>query len=185
MATTARVKPPRLEKCWVCKTEFTATSSFHVACKIECAVILAQRSRDKAYKRKTRELKRDFRAKDKQYWKSKAIEACHRYIRARDGDTCISCGDRSGRQIHAGHFQPTSVAPGKRFHWANINSQCARCNTYLGGAQAAYRVALAAKVGEKIVQDLEKYTPPVKFTLEDYQDITEWYNGLYDALKSP
>ena len=137
--------------------------------------MLMKIQRKKKFKRETLRLKREFRDTDRNYHKQRAVREFHRYVRQRDGDNCISCGDRAGTQIHAGHYKSRGAHSSLQFHWANNNSQCARCNTFLSGNIAAYRDRLIDKVGLEMVEYLEKDHGPFKYTIDDYKDIAEWF----------
>lgn len=168
--------------CKVCKDPFTPFSSLHKACSPKCALALVKIERQREYKQKTTQLRRNFRETDIAFWKSKASQMCNKYIRARDGAKCISCGDRSGRQTHAGHFRTRGAASQLQFHWANINSQCARCNTFLSGNLVKYRERLIKKTSPQMVEYLENENSVYKWTLDDYKDVYWWFNLQKKAL---
>jgi len=167
-----------------CEKIFTPWSSLHTACSPKCAIQVATEQREKKFKKETTRMKREFLANDKSHWKQKATRACNEYIRSRDGEYCISCGDRAGSQIHAGHYKTRGAASSLQFHWANINSQCARCNTYLSGNIGNYRSALIDKVGLEVVEYLDKDHGPYKFTLDDYKDIHDYYKEQLKLLNA-
>lgn len=79
-----------------------------------------------------------------------------KYIRARDGGTCATCGrkcERSG--YHAGHFIPSSVGGlALRYHPWNIHGQCYHCNINLGGYGSEYARFMEAKYGKATVNAL-------------------------------
>ena len=146
------------------------------ACSPSCAIDLVKAKQAKEYKQETTKKRREFLANDKSHWKKKAAAACHKYIRARDGDHCISCGeDRSGNQIHAGHLRTRGAASQLQFHWANVNSQCSRCNLNLSGNLLEYRKNLIKKVGEQMVDYLESNNSVYNWTVEDYREVVEYY----------
>lgn len=178
-------REPQLKTCKAqgCDNEFQQFSSLQVACSGDCALAIVREKKKKQYDKETKRLTREFKAKDKTYWKGCAIRACNAYIRARDGDTCISCGDHAGRLITAGHYRHASQ-PALRFHWANINAQCSRCNLYLSGNLAAYEKALIEKVGQDVVDYLNRDHPVYKYTLEDYKEITEYFREQKKLLEN-
>jgi hypothetical protein len=62
------------------------------------------------------------------------------YIKARDGNTCFSCGKAGleGSGWHAGHMFPSGNNSILRYHPKNVHSQCFFCNLNMGGNGAAY-----------------------------------------------
>lgn len=62
------------------------------------------------------------------------------YVKARDGNVCISCGrgGLEGSNWHAGHLFSAGAHSLIRYHPKNVHSQCFRCNVNLGGNGAAY-----------------------------------------------
>lgn len=89
-----------------------------------------------------------------------ATEVFNRYIRQRDDQggffTCISCrGVKPLSQMHAGHFMSAGHNGMVRFNEDNVNGQCVRCNTFLHGNLAEYRMNLILKIGQEKVDLLE------------------------------
>ena len=130
-------------------------------------------------------MKRQFNNKDATYWKKRATKACHAYIRARDGNFCISCNEpKPDNQIHAGHFRTRAAASQLQYHWANVNSQDAQCNKDKSGDLLNYRRNLTQKVGENLVEYLECENSTYKWTIEDYQGVEWWYKLLLKSLNT-
>ena len=77
--------------------------------------------------------------------------------------------------MHAGHYKTVGAQPALRFHWANISKQCAKCNNFLSASLDTYRPELVRRVGEQIVEYLEKDHYPMKLTIEDLDDIYHWF----------
>lgn len=76
------------------------------------------------------------------------------FIRLRDkGEGCISCG--SFNELQAGHYFSAGHYSWLRFDEINVNHQCKRCNYFLSGNQAQYRIGLLKKYGQKTVEQLE------------------------------
>ena len=109
--------------------------------------------------------------------KREAQTALNRWIvRVRDKDRpCISCGRFHEGQWHAGHYLSRGAAPQHAFNLDNLNKQCAPCNTYLHGNQAAYRVNLVALIGLAQVEALESDNQPHKWTREELVAIRDTY----------
>jgi hypothetical protein len=105
--------------------------------------------------------------KTRSQWLSEAQSAFNRYVRWRDrDDPCISCGkyveNKYGGNWDAGHFRSRGSAPHLRFHLWNCHKQCARCNRFLSGNTAEYRIALIQKIGSTKVLALEGLQNTVK-----------------------
>lgn len=116
----------------------------------------------KTVARHNREDKARVREKQKtrSQWLSEAQSAFNRYVRWRDrNDGCISCGkhvqNKYGGNWDAGHFRSRGSAPHLRFHLWNCHKQCARCNRFMSGNTAEYRIALIQKIGSTKVLALE------------------------------
>lgn len=91
----------------------------------------------------------------------KATNVFNAWIRARDLDhndmfKCISCGvPKDKSQMHAGHYMSAGHHSVVRFDERNVNGQCIKCNTFLGGNEAKYRMGLIAKYGLEAVEEIE------------------------------
>lgn len=88
-------------------------------------------------------------------------EVFNRWIRKRDSlpggvFKCISCSAiRPTSLMHAGHFHSAGHNKATRWDEVNVNGQCVRCNTFLGGNLLGYREGMLKKYGKKVVDDLE------------------------------
>ena len=125
----------------------------------------------------------------------KATLCFNKYIRLRDEHKtmrgffqCISCGKiQDTRFMHAGHYLSAGHNGAVRFDERNVNGQCVRCNTFLHGNQAGYRMGLINKIGLEEVEAVEAKSKMQwfkwdRFTLveiiETYkQKCKEVYNG--------
>lgn len=181
----AEPKPPagrRKRKCAVCKSTFEPRSISHKACGPDCAVVHAETVR-KAQERKTdRERKQSL--KSRQDWLREAQTAFNAFIRERDHDQpCISCGRFHQGQWHAGHYRSVGAQASLRFNENNVHKQCAPCNNHLSGNIIEYRIRLIAKIGHFAVDLLEVDHPPVKYSIEDAQQIKRVYVAKLKQLK--
>ena len=112
----------------------------------------------------------------------RAQKAFNAYIRHRDRDLpCISCGEYG--EMQCGHYRTVGAEPGLRFHAANAHAQCAVCNCHLSGNRTAYRRSLIARVGVGMVEWIETWKPPQKWTSEDLIEIEKYYKSLVDHDK--
>ena len=157
-----------------CPSENILTSNLRAFCSMECLIAFTKSEKGKkAIKKTVARHNRQERVKvlDKQktrsQWLSEAQSAFNRYVRWRDrDDPCISCGkyveNKYGGNWDAGHFRSRGSAPHLRFHLWNCHKQCSRCNRYLAGATAEYRIALIQKIGSTKVLALESLQTTVK-----------------------
>lgn len=99
--------------------------------------------------------------KTRSEWIREAQKAFNAYVRWRDrNEPCISCGryvdnDIVGGNWDAGHYRSVGSSPHLRFHLWNCHKQCVKCNRYLSGNVANYRVGLVWKWGQTKVEELE------------------------------
>lgn len=109
--------------------------------------------------------------------KREAQTALNRWIvQVRDADKpCISCGRHHHGQYHAGHYLSRGAAPQHALNPINVWKQCAPCNTYLHGNQAAYRMRLVELIGLPAVEALESDNSPKKWTREELISIRDEY----------
>ena len=88
---------------------------------------------------------------------NKAKQVFQKWIRKRDkDDPCISCGTVSSDLWDGGHYLKAEIYTGVIFNEINVHKQCRKCNRFLGGNEAQYRIALCLKYGESKVAELEK-----------------------------
>ena len=109
-----------------------------------------------------------------------------KYIRLRDiNDACISCGDTKAKMWHAGHYFKAEVYTGLIFDETNCNKQCEKCNTFLNGNEAAYRIGLVKKYGKKAVKMLEEVSDECRlyrYTKEELREIENKYKKKYKNI---
>ncbi len=183
------------KKCRQCKNMFPPRNSLQVVCNFQCALdyenTKRQRKADAEAKRLHTEGKRDMAKRkialrSRSDWLKLAQAACNAYIRERDGKICISCGNSNKNiQFAAGHYKSRGACPELRFHPFNINSQCnTTCNLHLSGNIENYRPKLIDKIGESSVLWLEGKHVPQKWTIDDIQDITQYYKEQFKILQA-
>ena len=101
-----------------------------------------------------------------------------KFIRLRDKDLpCISCGSFDGLP-QGGHFKKAEIYSGVIFDERNCHKQCQKCNVYLGGNEANYRVNLVKRFSESFVSELEDFaneTRNYKYTKEELYAIKKKY----------
>ena len=109
-------------------------------------------------------------------------------IKARDGNTCISCGKTGlvsgvGGNWNAGHYIKAELCNMKyRYSELNIHSQCVACNKWKAGNSTAYRNALIEKIGEKEVKKLDKHYKdklPMNFNSREFlEEMIAYYKTV-------
>lgn len=109
-----------------------------------------------------------------------------KWIRMRDAnDLCISCGGNS-EIWDAGHYLKAELYTGLIFNEINVNKQCRKCNTFLGGNETGYRRGLVKKYGEKKVKALEEsanHLRSYKYSREEIKDIKKRYQNKIKQMK--
>ena len=181
------------KKCKVCRCVFEPRMPMATVCSFECAQSLAVSVRGKAEKvakvkeRKADKVKRE-KLKTRGDWIKEAQIEFNKYVRLRDsGKGCISCGSACGESSvggsgDAGHFRSRGSAPHLRFDERNCHLQCKRCNRYLSGNVADYRVGLVGRIGLDAVVALEADQEPRRHTVDDLKAIKAKYSALAREL---
>ena len=148
-------------------------------CKAE---LKCQIARKKAEKESTRARKEKLKSRND--WLNDVQKVFNAYIRARDGNICISCGTQSPNiQYCAGHYRSRGAAPQHRFNELNVHSQCNhRCNMQLSGNIVNYRPALIAKIGLAAVEALENDNEARHYTIDELIEMKALYKGKLKGL---
>ena len=181
------LKPPKPKKCKACSEKFTPRNTLQTACSPKCAIQLAKQLTQRKQQREEKEQraawnKRKAETKPLSHWMNMTQRAFNDYIRARDGDICISCGSTTAVSYHAGHFRTTAAASQLRFNEDGCHSQCAACNTHHSGNIGPYRINLIAKIGLQRVEALENNNTPHRYTREELDAIRARYRALRREL---
>lgn len=187
MAKGIKPKPPKPKKCKCCPEKFIPRNSLQTVCSPKCAIQLANQLSERKQKRQEKEHraawnKRKADVKPLSHWISMTQRAFNDYIRARDGDVCISCGSTTAVSYHAGHYRTTAAASQLRFNEDNVHSQCSACNTHHSGNIGPYRINLITKIGLQRVLALESNNTPHRYTREELDGIRAHYRALLRAL---
>jgi hypothetical protein len=106
------------------------------------------------------------------------------FVRGRDNYLCISCGKQLERNTsQAGHFFPRTTGLALYFDERNVNCQCLACNVFKAGNLSAYAVALRAKYGPDILEELDAERRKTrKFTRAEYQTLIDQYKKRCEEL---
>ena len=175
-----------MKKCKACKEPFTPWNTAQPACSPSCALELVKAKKDKAYKKKTVEMRKEFRAKDRSYQLKKAQEAFNAYIRERDkGKGCISCGSLDDNlRYDAGHYRTVGAHPELRFDEDNCHRQCHyNCNIMRSGNIVDYRIGLVGRIGAKRLERLEGNHGAQNYTLTEIIEIKDLYRAKLKDMR--
>ncbi|WP_343463501.1 recombination protein NinG [Pantoea sp.] len=183
----ANGKQPKPKKCKICPEKFFPRNTLQTVCSPKCAIQLANHLSERKQKRLEKEQraawnKRKADVKPLSHWINMTQRAFNDFIRARDGDICISCGSTTAVSYHAGHYQTTAAASQLRFNEDNVHSQCAACNIHHSGAIGPYRINLINKIGLQRVLALESNNEPHRYTREELDGIRAHYRALLREL---
>lgn len=182
-------------KCKVCRCEFVRKLPDQKVCGEHCALSLAVSAREKEARIEAKRIAAADRAqlislKPRKWWKAKAKEAMHDYIRARDeGKPCISCDTillklgRLGGDYDAGHFRSVGSAKHMEFVENNIHGQCKHCNNYLASNSQEYERRLRIRCGDQFVDDLLSDTTERKLQIDDFKQIEATYKQKLKDLQ--
>jgi len=187
MVKAIKPKPPKPKKCKCCPEKFIPRNSLQTVCSPKCAIQLANQLSERKQKRLEKEQraawnKRKADVKPLSHWINMTQRAFNDYIRARDGDICISCGSTTAFSYHAGHYRTTAAASQLRFNEDNVHSQCAACNVHHSGAIGPYRINLITKIGLQRVLALESNNEPHRYTREELDGIRARYRAALREL---
>lgn len=187
MAKGIKPKPPKPKKCKCCPEKFIPRNSLQTVCSPKCAIQLATLLSERKQKRQEKEQraawnKRKADVKPLSHWMNMTQRAFNDYIRARDGDICISCGSTTAVSYHAGHYRTTAAASQLRFDEDNVHCQCSACNTHHSGNIGPYRINLITKIGPQRVEALESNNQPCRYTREELERIRARYRAALRAL---
>jgi len=181
-----------MPNCQHCKLPYTRQSALQVVCTWQCGLALAESKRIKkelklarAYKNDTRVMKKALLDTDRAHWIAKAQKAFNAYIRARDvGLPCISCGcpPNQGKR-NACHYRPAGINTALRFDESNVHGGCERCNTYMSGNIAEYRIGLVKRIGVDKVAWLEQNHAIKKWSIAELKAIEAQYKEKLKAIR--
>ena len=185
----------KTKKCAGCGTRYDKHPDhppFRNWCDFDCAILIANKKKQKAYKEETTRLKKTLTDNDKRHWVKNCQRAFNRFIRARDGkDCCISCGIKhsesgalTGHKFDCGHYRSVGSMPALRFEELNSNSQCVKCNRNLSGNVVEYRAGLIKKIGLENVEWIEGPHEAKKYTIDDLKEKTTYYNSKAKELEN-
>lgn len=103
-----------------------------------------------------------------------------KYIRLRDCPNgighCITCGAAiTPNNCDAGHYISRRKTA-TRWNEANVHAQCYKCNRHEYGQAEKFRIALIAKYGLAVVEELENISKnTVRLRDGDYNKLIDYY----------
>ena len=188
-------KPPKPKKCRCgCGRTFVPRSSTQIAYGLECALKIAEKSREKREKavaklerKATREAKE--KLKTRRDYMKEAQAAFNAFVRERDkNQPCICCGQplgsgEVGGAYDCGHYRSVGSAPHLRFDERNAHAQRKQCNRWGAGRAVDYRLGLIRRIGIKDVEDLEADDLARKWTMQELIEIRDTYRAKLKAMK--
>jgi hypothetical protein len=163
--------------CKNCKQKFTPSRPFQIVCSIKCAHEYSKLLQAK----KKRKAKVEFHRSDRTYLTRQAQYWVNKYVRLRDKNTCISCGNKT-RKMDAGHYRPAGRNGALRFDERNCHKQCSICNNHLSGNLVKYRESLIKKIGLEMVEELESNNEVKRWTVDELQGIIAKYKQKIKEL---
>jgi hypothetical protein len=165
---------PNCYRTWLLTTEEGAEH-------IKKSTIQAKKRVEKENKAKKHRERKEFKNKHKSIAKliQEARVYFQRYIRKRDQKKpCISCGNHYSEIFDAGHYYKAELYTGLIFDEDNVHKQCRKCNTFLHGNEAGYRIGLINRFGHDFVDILDKKAIAMrsyKYSREEILKIKEEY----------
>jgi len=173
MKSSAKVKP---KKCaWKpCGKDFKQFKTTDKFCSRACYLLdFTQKEIDK----KVKDMKVGLRKLSE--YEDMAKKVFQKWIRIRDANlNCISCGTSISPVWDGGHYAKAELYSGLIFHPKNCHKQCRKCNFYLGGNEANYRLGLINRYGSGYVEEIEALKIELKdkkYTREELIQITNTY----------
>lgn len=167
-------------RCTTCRqkvsTEKAIIGALKAFCSYECLSIYTKSERgQKAVQKAVQSEYKTTRQVRKEKLKTRsdrireAQTAFNRYVRLRDvNKPCISCGSMPEQKVggtrDCGHYLSRGAHSQHRFRLDNVASQCVKCNRYLSGNVAHFRLGLIERWGEDRITLLECDNYPRKFS---------------------
>lgn len=113
----------------------------------------------------------------------RALKAMSDYVRERDKFTCFTC-DLVGNKynMQAGHLFKRSHKEIKFSEW-NVNTQCIRCNHFLGGNEREYTARFIKRFGIEKYNELDARKNIIgKYNTEYFLNIEKYYKEKLKEL---
>lgn len=175
---------------------FEPTRPLQPTCNsFDCQVEYANRTAEKAAKKRQTEIRRADKAKREKLktrsdYLKEAQAAFNAWVRARDKEKlCICCGQPlavealTGGGFDCGHYRSVGSAPHLRFDERNAHGQRKVCNRWGAGRAVDYRIGLVKRIGLEAVEALEADQATKKWTAGELQSIRDHYRAALRELK--
>ena len=187
-------------RCSTCRKKVPAeeaiTGALRAFCSYECLQAYAksdkgQKAVKSAYRKDLSERKEKLKTAGD--YTKEAQAAFNKFVRIRDAHKpCISCGnplehESLGGGYDAGHYRSRGAASHLRFNLLNVHAQCKKCNRYLSGNVTDYRIGLVSRIGQNMIDKLERDNAPKKFTVEYLKRVKSIFTrraNLYERLRN-
>ena len=187
-------------RCSTCRKKVPAeeaiTGALRAFCSYECLQAYAksdkgQKAVKSAYRKDLSERKEKLKTAGD--YTKEAQAAFNKFVRIRDAHKpCISCGnplehESLGGGYDAGHYRSRGAASHLRFNLLNVHAQCKKCNRYLSGNVTDYRIGLVSRIGQNMIDKLERDNTPKKFTVEYLKRVKSIFTrraNLYERLRN-
>lgn len=187
-------------RCSTCRKKVPAeeaiTGALRAFCSYECLQAYAksdkgQKAVKSAYRKDLSERKEKLKTAGD--YTKEAQAAFNKFVRIRDAHKpCISCGnplehESLGGGYDAGHYRSRGSASHLRFNLLNVHAQCKKCNRYLSGNVTDYRIGLVSRIGQNMIDKLERDNTPKKFTVEYLKRVKSIFTrraNLYERLRN-
>lgn len=185
----------KAKTCKQCKVKFTTLNPLQQVCGLSCAVTYTLALKEKNNLSQALKSRKETKAKlEKLKTRSDYIKQAqivfNTFIRNRDGNSsCISCGVEFGASVvggafDCGHYLSRGAKPHHRFNEHNAHAQCKKCNRYLSGNVANYRIGIIKKIGLHAVEKLEEDNEPKHWTIDDLKAIRDKYKKLTKDMQA-
>ena len=184
-STVTDVRQIKFGLCWGCFKEWLNTTENGKDHVTKVTIQSSKKVKLEA-KRKLSKEKREFIESNKSIQRLilDARKPFQKWIRFRDANkSCISCDSIDSELWDAGHFYKAEIYSGLIFDERNVNKQCRKCNTYLGGNENNYRLGILKRFSEAFVLKLDKDALRLKQYKYDRLELINIKNKYLKLLK--
>lgn len=196
----------KTKKCGGCHKRYEKQPDhppFRNWCSFDCAIVISNRSKEKAYKKETISLTKVFRATDTGYQHKLTQKAFNKMRKLEELEwfqikglepECISCG-KTNMDWCCGHFKTVGSQANLRYSDVNTKLQCNKyCNMSLSGningnkTTRGYRAGLIERFGyvegNWIIDYCETHTEVKKWQCDELIERRQFFNKRIRELES-
>ena len=187
----------KAKKCKICNNLFAPDKPLQMVCSFKCASEYARKQSVKASVKATLKNKKAWNEEKKKLKEklktpkqriNEVRQVFQSYIRMRDAKLpCISCHTTQSKIWNAGHYLKAELYTGLIFNEDNCHKQCTKCNLFLDGNEANYRIGLIERIGERRVKELEQIKDSMRlyrYSNEQLEELKENYKLLIKQLQN-